>query len=119
MDKDQLQQMALGRARQAGITAHRILLPHPDNNYHPHWLRWGSVMFLGLCLALWKAYTLRLLGVDMNLSQDAVIRTLSGSFYIITFLALLNILIYPKKQQSEAILASLTLVFLTFIFMIF
>lgn len=115
----QLQQLALVRARQAGAVAHRILLPHPDNNFHPHWLRWGSVMFLGLVLALWKAYTLRLLGVDMNLSQEAVTRTLSGSFYVITFLALLNILIYPKKQQTEAILASLTLVFLTFIFMIF
>lgn len=107
------------KAGQVGVMARRLLLPHPENNYHPHWLRWPVVMFIGLALAAWKAYTLRLLGVSMNLSEEAVTRTLSGTFYIITLLALLNILVYPRNQQKEAIWASLTLVVLTFIFMIF
>ncbi len=118
-NKDIIINQVRSHASRAGAMAQRVLLPHPDNNYHPHWLKWGVVAFLGLALALWKAYTLRLLGVDMNFSQEAVARTLSWSFYIVTLLALLNILVYPGRQQKEAIWASLTLVFLTFIFMIF
>ncbi|GEM_PF-3060779 len=118
-NKDSIINQVNIRAMRVGNFAHKTLLPHPDNNYHPHWLKWGVVAFLVLLLALWKAYTLRLLGVDMNFSQEAVARTLSWSFYIVTLLALLNILVYPGRQQKEAIWASLTLVFLTFIFMIF